>query len=166
MQLHKLLIQKQLAALLAPISWNLEEEKAMTSPGIEPMTFHTKPSRSTEWAIRNDEHKCGKWCTNANFTLNLQLLGAASNRCSICIWKRHFYFSTNYLQRLQPKVAETNSCSYCNYQLHYSCTLVAKICSDTVLSGLQNFLWHQWTLLVKTNPYVPLSTLLKKLVTD
>ena len=64
LQLHKLLIQKLLAAIFSPISCNLEEKR-----------------------------------------------------------------TTNYLQRLQSKVAETKSCSYCNYQLHYSCTLVAKICS-------------------------------------
>ena len=81
LQLHKLLIQK----LFAPISCNLEEKRTITSLGFEPMTFHTKPWRSTEWAIWNDENKCGKWCTNANFPLNLQLLGAASNRCNICI---------------------------------------------------------------------------------
>ena len=85
LQLHKLLNQKLLAALFAPISCNLEEERTITSLRLEPMTFHTKPSRSTEWAIWNDENKCGKWCTNANFPLNLQLLGAASNRCNICI---------------------------------------------------------------------------------
>ena len=48
LQLHKLLIQKLLAALFAPISCNLEEEKTITSLGLEPMTFHTKPSCSTE----------------------------------------------------------------------------------------------------------------------
>ena len=85
LQLHKLLIQKLLAALFAPISCNLEEEKTITSLGLEPMTFHTKPSCSTEWAIWNDENKCGKWCTNAKFPLNMQLLGAASNISNICI---------------------------------------------------------------------------------
>ena len=50
LQLHKLLIQKLLAALFAPISCNLEEEL---------VTFHTKPSLSTEWAIWNDEKIVG-----------------------------------------------------------------------------------------------------------
>ena len=85
LQLHKLLIQKLLAALFAPISCNLEEKRTITSLGLEPMTFPTKYSLSTEWAIWNDEKKCGKWCTNANSTLNLQLLGAECNRCNICI---------------------------------------------------------------------------------
>ena len=48
----------------------------------------------------------------------------------------HFYFATNYLQRLQSKVEETKSCSYCNYQLHYSCTLVAKICSVKMATNI------------------------------
>ena len=48
LQLHKLLIQKLLAALFAPISCNLEEEKTITSLGLELTTFHTNPSRSTE----------------------------------------------------------------------------------------------------------------------
>ena len=39
---------KQLVALFAPISCNLEEKRKITSLGLEPMTFHTKPSRSTE----------------------------------------------------------------------------------------------------------------------
>ena len=40
---------------------------------------------------------------------------------------------------MQPKIAETKSRSYCNYQLHYSCTLVAQICSvDKNLANLVN----------------------------
>ena len=35
LQLHKLLIQKQLVALFAPISCNLEEEKTITSLGFD-----------------------------------------------------------------------------------------------------------------------------------
>ena len=119
MQLHKLLIHKLLAALFAPISCNLEEKRKITSLGLETMTLHTKPSRFTEWAIWNDQNICEKRCTKSHLTL--QLLGAAK--------KMHFYFATNYLYRLPPKVAENKSCKYCNYQLHYSCTLVAKICS-------------------------------------
>ena len=48
LQLHKLLIQKILAALVAPISCNMEEKRTITSLGFEPMTFQTKPSCSTE----------------------------------------------------------------------------------------------------------------------
>ena len=47
-QLHKILIQKLLAALSAPISCNLEEGKTINSLWLKPMTFHTKPSRSIE----------------------------------------------------------------------------------------------------------------------
>ena len=115
--------------VFAPISCNLEREKTNTSPRSEPTTVHTKPSRSTKWAIWKDDNSCWKWWINPRFPLNLQLLGAASNRCNICTYNLHVYFTTNSLQRLQPKAAETKSCSFCNYQLNYSCTLVANICS-------------------------------------
>ena len=42
-------------ALFAPISYNLEEEKTITSTGLEPMTFQTKPLRFIDCAIWNDE---------------------------------------------------------------------------------------------------------------
>ena len=55
LQLHKLLIQKLLAALFAPISCNLEEKWTITTLRLKPMTFHTKPLCSTERAICIEE---------------------------------------------------------------------------------------------------------------
>ena len=107
LQLHKLLIQKLLTALFAPISCNLEEERTITSLRLEPMTFHTKPSCSTE----NDEKKCGRWCTNGHFPLNLQLLGAASN--TRCKWILDAIFASKKCTfTLQPII-----CRACNQKL-------------------------------------------------
>ena len=59
------------------MSCNLEEKRKMTSLGLEPMTFHTKPSCSTEWAIWNDEKIMG----NDVKMQILHLLLAAPNSC-------------------------------------------------------------------------------------
>ena len=48
----------------------------------------------------------------------------------------HYYFATKNLQILQIKVAVVKNFKHCSYLLHFSYTLVAKICSAYCISKL------------------------------
>ena len=66
------------------VSCNLEKGKTNASPRPEPKTSHTKPSRSTKWAIWNDEDVRGKWWINSNFEFWLSVDVASNSKIRQC----------------------------------------------------------------------------------